>query len=51
MFKALGRWLKAVGYLFTGQIDAARRTLDANPHVVRARYDSVITEKTQRIHQ
>jgi chromosome segregation ATPase len=51
MFKALGRWLKAVGYLFTGQIDAARRTLDANPAVVRARYDSVITEKTQRIHQ
>jgi phage shock protein A len=51
MIKALGRWLKAVGYLFTGQIDAARRTLDTNPHVVRARYDSVITDKTSRIHQ
>jgi phage shock protein A len=51
MIKALGRWLKAVGYLFTGQIDAARRTLDTNPHVVRARYDSVITDKTGRIHQ
>ena len=25
MFKAIGRWFKAMGYLLTGQIDAARR--------------------------
>ncbi|MCP4645450.1 MAG: hypothetical protein GY851_33715 [bacterium] len=50
MFRALGRWIKAVGYLMTGQIDAARRTLDTNPHVVRAKYDQIIREKTSRIH-
>ncbi len=50
MFGALMRWLKAVGYLLTGRIDAARKTLDANPHVVRAKYDAVIREKTDRIH-
>lgn len=51
MFRALFRWVKAVGYLLTGQIDSARRVLDTNPHVVRARYDDIIREKTARIHQ
>jgi len=51
MFKAIFRWIKAVGYLLTGQVDAARRTLDANPHVIRATFDNIIEEKTQRIHQ
>jgi len=50
MFGALGRWIKAVGYLLTGQIDSARRVLDTNPHVVRAKYDAIITEKVSRIH-
>jgi phage shock protein A len=51
MFKALGRWVKAVMYLFTGQIDAARRILDTNPHVIRAKYDEIAREKTSRIQQ
>ncbi|MHC5053979.1 MAG: PspA/IM30 family protein [Planctomycetota bacterium] len=51
MFRAIGRWLKAVGYLFTGRIDAARRALDTNPHVVRAKYEDIIREKTDRIQQ
>ena len=50
MFGALGRWIKAVGYLLTGQIDSARRVLDTNPHVVRAKYDAIIREKVARIH-
>jgi len=49
MFGAIGRWIKAVGYLLTGQIDSARRVLDTNPHVVRAKYDAIITEKVSRI--
>jgi len=49
MFGALGRWIKAVGYLLTGQMDSARRVLDANPHVVRAKYDAIIREKVARI--
>jgi phage shock protein A len=51
MFGALSRWVKAVGYLLTGQLDAARRVLDTNPHVVRAKYDEIIREKTGRIQQ
>jgi chromosome segregation ATPase len=51
MFGAIVRWIKAVGYLLTGQIDAARRTLDMNPHVMRAKYDEVLREKTGRIQQ
>ncbi|PYI87724.1 MAG: hypothetical protein DME26_05205 [Verrucomicrobia bacterium] len=50
MFGAIGRWIKAVGYLLTGQIDSARRVLDTNPHVVRAKYDAIIREKVSRIH-
>jgi len=51
MFRALGRWIKAVGYLLTGQIDSARRTLDTNPHVMRAKYEEIVREKTGRIQQ
>ncbi|MBU1170659.1 MAG: hypothetical protein KKD44_13945 [Proteobacteria bacterium] len=51
MITALVRWVKAVGYLLTGQLDSARRTLDTNPHVMRAKYDEVIKDKTDRIHQ
>jgi len=50
MFKAIGRWIKAVGYLLTGQIDSARRVLDTNPHVVRAKYDQIIQDKIGQIH-
>jgi hypothetical protein len=50
MFGALGRWFKAIGYLLTGRIDSARRTLDADPHVLHAKYDAVIREKVNRIH-
>ena len=51
MFRALGRWVKAVGYLLTGQVDSARRVLDTNPHVIRAKYDEVVREKVSRIQQ
>lgn len=51
MLRAIGRWIQAVGYLLTGQVDAARRTLDTNPGVIRARFDEIIREKTSRIHQ
>jgi hypothetical protein len=49
MFGAIGRWFKALSYLLTGQVDSARRTLDQNPHVVRAKYDSIVREKIARI--
>ena len=51
MFRALSNWIKAIGYLLTGQIDQARRTLDTNPNVVRAKYDAILHEKISRIQQ
>jgi len=51
MFRAIGRYLRALGYLVTGRIDEARQALSANPAVVQATYDKVIEEKTKRIHQ
>ena len=41
--------MKAIGYLLTGQIDASRRVLDENPHVVRAKYDTIVRQKTAQI--
>ncbi len=50
MFRAIGRWFTALGYLLTGQIDSARRSLDTNPQVVRAKFDDIVREKTRSIH-
>src|SRR6185436_6089897 len=50
MFGAIMRWFKAVGYLMTGQIDSARRVIDQNPHVVRAKYDQIVRDKVNQIH-
>jgi predicted nucleic acid-binding Zn-ribbon protein len=51
VFGAIGRYVRAFGYLITGRIDAARKTLSGNPYVIRATFDRVIEEKTTRIHQ
>jgi phage shock protein A len=51
MYGALFRWLKAIGYLLTGRMDAARRQLDTNPHVVRAKFDEIVRDKTARVQQ
>ncbi len=51
MFKSIGRYFRAVGYMFTGRFDAARRTLSTNPDVVRATYDHIIDEKKKRFGQ
>jgi len=51
MFRSIGRWFRAVGYFLSGNIDASRRNLDTHPHVMAARYDDVVREKTARFHQ
>lgn len=51
MFSAIGRWFKSLILLVTGRVDSSRRGLDTNPHVVRARYDQIVREKTERIQQ
>ena len=51
MFRAIGKYFRALGYLVTGRIDKARKTLSTNPHVVQATYDRVVREKKARIQQ
>jgi phage shock protein A len=51
MFRSIGRFFRAVGYLLTGRVDRARQALSMNPDVVRATYDRVIDEKKSRIQQ
>jgi chromosome segregation ATPase len=51
MFRAIGRWLRAIGYLLTGRINKASETLRNNPTVIAATYDEVIRSKTQQINQ
>jgi hypothetical protein len=51
MFKAIGRFFRAIGYMLTGRIDAKTKGLDEDPSVVRARYDELITLKRQSILQ
>ena len=51
MFKAVGRYFRALGYLLVGKVDRARQTLNTNPDVVRATFDRIIQEKKKRIHQ
>lgn len=48
---AISRWFKALGYLLTGRLDAARETLDSNPYAVRAKFDDIIREKVKRLQQ
>ena len=51
MFKAIGKYVRAVGYLLTFQIDKASETLRSNPGVISANYDRIIQEKRARINQ
>jgi hypothetical protein len=51
VFGAMGRYIRAFGYLITGRIDAARKVLSANPYVIQATYDRIVQEKTARINQ
>lgn len=51
MFNAIGRYFRAMGYLVTGRIDAARSALSTSPHVVNATYDQIIEDKKKSIQQ
>ncbi len=51
MFRAIWRYFRAIGYMITGNIDAARMALSTNPAVIQATFDSIISEKGKRIRQ
>lgn len=51
MFSAIGRYIRALGYLLTGRVDSARKELSKNPYVIQATFDKIVEEKTKRIQQ
>ena len=51
MFKAIGRFFRAIGYFFTGKVDATTKDISKNPHAVHATYARVLEEKRKRIQQ
>ncbi len=51
MFRAIGRYFRAVGYYITGNVDKARMALQTDPNVIRATYAEVVREKSGRIRE
>lgn len=51
MFKAVGKYFRAVWYLMTFRVTKASETLRMNPGVISANYDRVIDEKRSRLNQ
>jgi hypothetical protein len=51
MFKAIGRYFRALGYLLTGRVNKATEVLNSNPAVISANYDRIIEEKRKRLNQ
>ncbi|MFN3190411.1 MAG: PspA/IM30 family protein [Aureliella sp.] len=51
MFKAIGKYFRAVWYLMTFRVDKASESLRMNPGVISANYDRVIEEKRSRLNQ
>ena len=51
MFKAVGKYVRAIFYLMTFRIDKASETLRMNPGVMSATYDRIIDEKRGQINQ
>jgi chromosome segregation ATPase len=51
MFRAIGRYLRALGYAVTGRLDKARESLNKSPAVIRASYAEIIREKSERVRE
>ena len=51
MFRAIRRFFRAIGYLFTGKVDSATKEISRNPYAVQATYAQIIEDKKARIHQ
>ncbi len=51
MFKAIGKYFRAIWYLMTFRVNKASETLRMNPGVISANYDRIIQEKRARLNQ
>jgi prefoldin subunit 5 len=51
MFRAIARFFRALGHLFTGKVDSATSTIATKPEAVRATFNEILREKKRRIQQ
>lgn len=51
MFNAIGRFFRAIGYLFTGKVNSAADAMSNNPTVISATYDKIIEDKKRRLNE
>ena len=51
MFRAIGRFFRAIGYLFTGKVNNSDDSMSNNPTVISATYDKVIEDKKRRLNE
>ena len=49
MFKAIWRYIKAVGALMTGGVNGMRESLNRNRHVIAATYDEIKDDQVARV--
>ena len=51
MFRAIGRFFRAIGYMFTGKVNSAADSMSNNPTVISATFDKIIQEKKKRLNE
>ena len=51
MFRAIGRFFRAIGYMFTGKVNSAADSMSNNPTVISATFDKIIEEKKKRLNE
>ena len=51
MFRAIGRFFRAIGYLLTGKVDAQTEKLQRDPTVIKANFARIIQEKKSSIQE
>lgn len=51
MFKAIARWMRAIGYMFSGKVDNVTRGINKDPNVMNAKYDDMIRKMGDSIRQ
>jgi phage shock protein A len=51
MFRAIGRFLRAIGHLLTGKVDKQTEKLRKDPTVIKATFEEIIREKKASIQE
>ncbi|MHA2279843.1 MAG: PspA/IM30 family protein [Promethearchaeota archaeon] len=51
MFRAIGRFFRAIGYLLTGKVDRQTERLQRDPTVIKANFARIVQEKKEQIQE